>query len=381
VVLDDVENETEVRSADHRAKVLEWFNKAVAKLGTGTTNIVAVGTILHFDALLGRLTDSSKSPGWTGRKYKAVISFADRADLWETWEAVYTHREEYRGASGPGAAETFYKDHEGDLLAGSRVLWERHESYKALMEMRVREGRVAFDCEKQNEPTDPETCLFRDSDFCYWDDQYASEQELLAALGSGVQIFGGCDPSLGKKGRQHDDTAIITLAKDASGVHYVLDADIRKRKPDEILDTVASYHTRRGYQRFGFEVNQFQEFLGDELIKRSRAAGVEVPVYKIAHTTDKLLRIQTLQPLVSSGGIRFSRRHAVLLEQLRQFPHGAHDDGPDALEMAIEAGRHAVVIGVWAGPGARARDDDDWGWEPINSVDDFYRYADRNRWC
>ena len=31
----------------------------------------------------------------------------------------------------------------------------------------------------------------------------------------------------------------------------------------------------------------------------------------------------------------FSRRHHTLLEQLRQYPLGAHDDGPDALEMAV----------------------------------------------
>ena len=46
----------------------------------------------------------------------------------------------------------------------------------------------------------------------------------------------------------------------------------------------------------------------------------------------KLGRIQRLQPLISSGALRFSRRQVTLLEQLRQFPMGAHDDGPDALE-------------------------------------------------
>ena len=125
-------------------------------------------------------------------------------------------------------------------------------------------------------------------------------------------------------------------------------------------------------------MNQFQEFLGDELVKRSRAAGVEVPVHKITHTTDKLLRIQTLQPLVSSGGIRFSRRHAALLEQLRQFPHGAHDDGPDALEMAVEAGRNTDITALWVYPGAGQRhDDDDWGWTRVNGPEDLCRYLDR----
>ena len=63
----------------------------------------------------------------------------------------------------------------------------------------------------------------------------------------------------------------------------------------------------------------------------------------IRSTTDKLGRIQTLQPLVSSGILRFSRRHLKLLEQLRQFPHGAHDDGPDALEMAVGIARQLAL--------------------------------------
>jgi len=39
--------------------------------------------------------------------------------------------------------------------------------------------------------------------------------------------------------------------------------------------------------------------------------------------------------MISTGTLRFSRNHRLLLDQLRQFPEAAHDDGPDALEMAV----------------------------------------------
>lgn len=42
--------------------------------------------------------------------------------------------------------------------------------------------------------------------------------------------------------------------------------------------------------------------------------------------------IQTMQPDVKNKYIKFNRRHKRLIEQLLQFPMGAHDDGPDALE-------------------------------------------------
>ena len=42
----------------------------------------------------------------------------------------------------------------------------------------------------------------------------------------------------------------------------------------------------------------------------------------------------TLQPDVKNGYILFRRDQTLLLQQLSQFPLGAHDDGPDALEGA-----------------------------------------------
>jgi hypothetical protein len=88
IVLDDVENETEVRSAEQRLNKLEWFNKAVLKAGSSLTNIVVAGTILHYDSLLATLLSPAKSPGWTTRKYQAVTSWAQNQDLWERSHAL-----------------------------------------------------------------------------------------------------------------------------------------------------------------------------------------------------------------------------------------------------------------------------------------------------
>jgi len=63
-------------------------------------------------------------------------------------------------------------------------------------------------------------------------------------------------------------------------------------------------------------------------------AGLYLPIEEVQQTSDKVMRIQTLQPDVKNKYIKFNRRHKRLLEQLTQFPMGAHDDGPDALEGA-----------------------------------------------
>jgi len=40
------------------------------------------------------------------------------------------------------------------------------------MIMREREGRASFQAEKQNEPLDPEQCIFTAGVLHYWDDEY-----------------------------------------------------------------------------------------------------------------------------------------------------------------------------------------------------------------
>jgi len=86
----------------------------------------------------------------------------------------------------------------------------------------------------------------------------------------------------------------------------------------------------------------------DNLTKRAQHAGVPFNPRPINSKTNKQARIAGLETLVTQGLIVFSRRHQILLEQLRQFPLGKHDDGPDALEMAIQLARYnpGRVIGV-----------------------------------
>ena len=51
--------------------------------------------------------------------------------------------------------------------------------------------------------------------------------------------------------------------------------------------------------------------------------------------------LSQLEPEVTQGIVRFSRRHSLLLDQILQFPLGIHDDGPDALEMAMRLARQS----------------------------------------
>ena len=338
IIVDDAETRENTQTAEARAKLDEWFNKSILKAGSKETRVLVVGTIQHYDSLLARLTSKLKSPTWESRIYRSVLAWSARPELWQTWAAVLHSREEWAGASGIDAAQKYYEAHREAMLEGTQVLWPENEDYYTLMTMRASEGAASFDSEKQNEPVNPADCLFLEEEFRYWDDRYQDAAELIAAVGKNAIWLGACDPSLGKSGKHADDSAIITLLRDSStGTLYVVDADIQRRKPDRIIDNILAYQGMWRYSKFVFESNQFQSLLADELTRRSNVAGQYLPVEAVHNSSDKVARIQTLQPYVRSGTLQFSRRHTTLLEQMKLFPKAAHDDGPDALQMAVAA--------------------------------------------
>ena len=328
IILDDVENDENVRTPEQRKKLKDWFDKAVSKSGDDYTDIVYIGTLLHYDSLLAK---TLTNPAYRSIKYKAVIQFSQADDLWQQWESIFT---DLANDDREADALAFFQAHKAAMLEGTQVLWEEKLSYYDLMVMRVSEGEASFNSEEQNEPINPDDCLFMEEWFDYYNEAEVNFGD------PAFDFFGFIDPSLGKTKRS-DFSAIVTLAKHkGSGYMYVVDADIERRHPDRIIaDVLAKERWLRasfghGYRKLGAETNQFQWFLKEELAKASAKAGLYLPIEEVQQTSDKVMRIQTLQPDVKNKYIKFNRRHKRLLEQLTQFPMGAHDDGPDALEGA-----------------------------------------------
>lgn len=325
ILCDDIENDEGVRTAEQRQKTANWFWKAVCKSGDSYTDILLIGTILHHDSLLSNLLEN---PGFFGLKFKAVEAEAP-SPLWQTWESLFT---DLSNLNREKEAQSFFTTHKQEMLAGSKVLWPQKLSYYDLCVMRLTEGESAFNSEMQNTPINPADCLFSPQWFRFYEPHEVNFQSPR------FRFYGYCDPSLGRSVNS-DYSALITLAVDGdSGLAYVWDADIQRRHPDQIIADILEKarllrrETGHGYTLFGAETNQFQWFLKEQLAKESARQGLYLPVQGVRSTEDKTMRVESLQPDVKNGYIRFRRDQALLLQQLAQFPLGAHDDGPDALE-------------------------------------------------
>jgi len=313
VLLDDLENDENVRSPQQRDKLENWLKKAVLKLGAAndSLDVVYIGTLLHYDSVLAR---TLKRPLWESHVFRAVLDWPHRMDLWEQWEEKLLNESEE-------AADAFYAERRADLDAGARVSWPAERPLLVLMKVRARDGHAAFDSELQNDPLNSEDALFRKIEF------WVEEPR-------GGVYFGACDPSLGKSGASRDPSAILVGSFNrATGVLDVVEARIARRLPDKIIEDIIAMHARYHCLLWGIEAVQFQEFLRTELVKRSAARGLPVPARPIVPHADKLLRIESLQPHVANGLIRPHPSQTTLLEQLRHFPFADHDDGPDTLHM------------------------------------------------
>ena len=176
--------------------------------------------------------------------------------------------------------------------------------------MHEQEGERSFDSEKQNSPVDLKDCPFNPEEFFYWEDQFKSEEELLKTLKGPVRFYAGCDPATGQSIDRGDYSAIITVARDSdTGIIYVLDADVSKMLPESLVETILTYCQMRRYTKFGIEDNGFQELIKRELERRAAKKNIHAPVQGVKNTSDKVSRILSLQPMIKSGFLRFSRRH------------------------------------------------------------------------
>ena len=325
IVCDDLQNDDHMRSAAARENSLRWFEGTLLKAGTTRTNIVNLATALHRDALALRL---DRTPGWKSRVFSAILHWPDNMSLWHEWEHLYCEREH---GTGPDVARVFYESRRREMDAGAELLWPEVESLYTLMRMRVEGGRTAFEREKQGSPLSPDACEWPENYFdehIWFDDWPADPRAKIMVL----------DPSKGRDARRGDFSAFVLLAIDAEGTLYV-EADLARRPTTEMVAAGVELCRQFRPDAFGVETNQFQDLLAGEFeqeFRRQEIVGVQP--WSIDNRVNKQVRIRRLGPYLSARRIRFkndSPGTRLLVEQLQEFPAADHDDGPDALEMAI----------------------------------------------
>lgn len=289
VILDDLENDLNVRNPEIVRQILEWITSAVYPAMEANGNLFIIGTILRRRSALDVMLTSGEEPycHFTRRIYRAITP-------------------------------------EG------RSLWEAKHPVARLLRQKQLMGTVAFNCEKMNEPVQ-ESGIFRQEWIHYYHPDTLKDKELR------VGVF--FDPSL-ESGATSDYKAVLTVGlAPQEMVFYVLDAFIQKTTLERALLTVCNRFREYRPLVVGVEDNFFQRLLLNEFERLGREQGLVLPIKGVTHRVAKEARISALSPLLERARIRFIRGHSdqeVLIEQMLYFPSRTiHDDGPDALEGAV----------------------------------------------
>lgn len=290
VILDDMENDMNVRNPEVVSQILDWVTSAVYPALEAQGTLMIIGTILRQRSALHLMLTSPEEPY---RHFRRRVFRALREDGTSLWEA-------------------------------------RHPVARLNMQKQLM-GTVAFNREKMNEPT-PVSGMFQEEWVHYYHPDSLKDRELI--------VVGFFDPSL-ESGGSADYKAVVTVGLSRQEmVFYVLDAFIQKTTLEKTLRSVFNRHRERPYHLLGVEDNLFQRLLLKEFDQMGRELGVLLPVRGVTHRLAKETRVAILSPFMERGKVRFIRGHSdqeKLIEQLLYFPSKTlHDDGPDALAGAVE---------------------------------------------
>lgn len=169
-----------------------------------------------------------------------------------------------------------------------------------------------------------------------WVDDFPREENLTIKTLS-------IDPSKGKDARHGDYSAIVRLARDQQNILYC-DAVMIKMDTEQVVSRFATEATDFQPDAMVVETNQFQHLLAKQIVTECESRGTDIPIVQLYNTINKDVRIRRIGPYLANRNIRFRRSEGsrLLVAQLREFPLGKFDDGPDSLEMALRA-----MIMIW----------------------------------
>lgn len=296
IVDDPIKNDEEARSATYRQKLWEWWQSvATTRLRPGAL-IVVIQTRWHRDDLTGRILEQAEQ---TKQKWR-VVKFPALAD-----------ENDVLGRK-PGEAlwpEVFTQDRMEKVKAS-------HTNYywQAMYQQNPQaEGSAEW----------PESYFGKEIWFDEWPEQWLCR---VIAL----------DPSKGTESKFGDYSAFAMIQ--VSDGHVYIDAQLMKCNTAELTETAIELYRQFRPDWMGVEVNQFQQLLASDIERVANEHRLLIPLYQLNNRVNKLVRVRRLTPYLANGQFRFkgnSPGARLLVEQLRDFPNGDHDDGPDALEMAI----------------------------------------------
>lgn len=293
IICDDLLDDKEVASPTLRRQAERWFKRVIMNLGKGALTIIT-NTIMHPDDLPSRLLnqiEDGRLPNWLGLRFSAITP-------------------------------------------SGRPLFPSRWSLQDLENKRIASGS-AWWTEWMNRPIADEDADFQEDWFVYFKPYELDLRD--CTIGMAV------DPATGLKKGDWSFIAVVARHK-ITMVDHVLFAKGWKESDLQFAQRIVDVYLQHRPSFVMFETVAFQKIYKKEVMRYAKKKGVRLPVREFKGG-NKQVRIKSLSSQVENGLIQFLETQTLLRQMFLEFPRG-HDDGPDAVEMAISGFESGFVGGA-----------------------------------
>jgi len=317
IVLDDFESELNTKTPDARLNMKNWVTAAVYpaidfdKGGFLWCN----GTVVHWDSFLNNIVKGYQS--------------AQKAKENYSWE-VYTRK----------------------AIEDGKPIWKSRWSLEKLEERKqfyVDSGTPSkFYQEYMNQARSPDDQVFSEEDIsdaiyngvCRWDEEQGSWYVTTDEGNVFVNLFMGIDPA-STTGEHNDYSVIMVVGVSDTHDYYVIEYWREKVLPMDCAEKIFSIYTKyQPFRRVNIETIAYQEMLRDYIMREGRKRGLFLPGIEKGikgYTQKKKVRLfEGLQPLFRQKAVHLKKDMLEFMDELMDFPKGAHDDTIDAFYLATQ---------------------------------------------
>lgn len=287
IILDDIEDDESVQTAEGRAKLNTWINGVIMPSKDRERGFVKmIGTVLHPQA--------------------SLLAF------------YATHGGMKRAAIEDGAS-----------------VWPTYWTMEKLEEERRAIGSLLFNQEYMNIPMTAAGRLVRESwikrvpmPLSHRSDEAGNKVKI-------VDAYGAVDPAISEK-ETADYTAVGTVWRNVeTGKITVVDIERGHLAFQDQVAMMLRKHRVFEYLTLGVEAVAYQKVLRQEIDRQGPIAGVYPPTQGIVVDKDKVRRFLQVLPLIENGTIEFADTlPPEFFDELISFPNGQHDDMVDAFVHA-----------------------------------------------
>jgi len=317
IVLDDFESELNTKTPDSRFNMKNWVTAAVYpaidfdKGGFLWCN----GTIVHWDSFLNNIVTgynasvkAKKEYAWTVYTKKAI---EDGEPIWQSRWSMAKLDQRKKFYIDSGTPQKFYQEYMNQARSPDDAIFSEKNITDAFYD-----GVLRFDDDKGS-----------------W---YIKDDD----KNTYVNIYIGIDPASSVLDRR-DYSVIMVVGVSEEHDYYVIEYWRERVLPMDCAEQIFKICKRYNpVRRVNIETIAYQEMLRDFVMRESRKRGMFLPGIEKGikgYTQKKKDRLfEGLQPLFSQKAAHLKKEHMTFIDELIDFPKGAHDDIIDAFWLATQ---------------------------------------------